>query len=114
MPCLSHRGETLSQTSLQFTLQTSGLQGLSSSQARKPENPRVPENPLFSQTLESCVLGTDQEKSLSVQNPAQDPQGASQPAARVREIITRNLSQPESPGATSLPCPGSLLTSQQQ
>ncbi|VTJ50677.1 Hypothetical predicted protein [Marmota monax] len=47
-------------------------------------------------TLERSVLGPRQEKSPSVQDPAQDSQHTSLPAC-IREIVTRNLSQPESP-----------------
>ena len=50
------------------------------------------------QTLESSVLRAGREKGLSEQDPAQDSQLACLPA-RIREIITRNLSQPENQGA---------------
>lgn len=47
------------------------------------------------QTLEGSLVG--QEWGLSVQDPAQDSQPTRLPA-HIREIVTRNLSQPESSG----------------
>jgi hypothetical protein len=61
---------------------------------------QVPEDSSHSlQTLESSVLGPGQEKGLRVHDPAQASQPAGLPV-RIREIVTSNFSQPESPGAT--------------
>nr|XP_028694919.1 rootletin-like [Macaca mulatta] len=54
------------------------------------------------QTLESSVLC--QEKGLGTRDLAQDAQTTSLPA-RIREIVTRNLSRPDSPGATPIRSP---------
>lgn len=61
------------------------------------------------QTLEGSLVG--QEKGLSVQDPAQDSQPTRLPA-HIREIVTRNLSQPESSGTPGLSPPQALPTSQ--
>ena len=57
--------------------------------------------PLSLQTPESSILGSGQEKGLNVQDRAQDTQPTCLPAL-IREIVTRNFSQPESPGTTPL------------
>lgn len=61
----------------------------------------VPEDPLSLslQTLESIVLQPDQEKGLSVQDLAWGSPIGCLPSC-IREIVSRNLNQPKSPGAT--------------
>ncbi|XP_034527148.1 rootletin-like [Ailuropoda melanoleuca] len=66
------------------------------------------------QTLESSVLRAGQEKGLSEQDPAQDsPRTAGLPA-RIREIVTRNLSQPESQAPLPAPEMASVLSLQEE
>ncbi|XP_011895858.1 PREDICTED: rootletin-like isoform X2 [Cercocebus atys] len=57
------------------------------------------------QTLESSVLC--QEKGLGTRDLARDAQTTSLPA-RIREIVTRNLSRPESPGGEPAAAAGAV------
>ena len=83
-----------------------GSRAFSPMHTREPRAPgpwqTLPLSP--SQTLESSILGLGQEKGLNVQDPAQDSQPTCLPA-RIREIVTRNFSQPENPGTIPFPPP---------
>ncbi|KAB1268809.1 Rootletin [Camelus dromedarius] len=80
----------------------------------EPTVPGLPKPlPLSSQTLESSILGPGQEKGLNVQDPAQDSQPTCLPA-RIREIVTRNFSQPESPALLPTTEMASMLSLQEE
>jgi len=64
--------------------------------------------------LESSVLRAGQEKGLSVQDPAQDLPRTARLPARIREIITRNLSQPESQAPLPATEMASMLSLQEE
>uniref|UniRef100_G3W3J0 Ciliary rootlet coiled-coil, rootletin n=1 Tax=Sarcophilus harrisii TaxID=9305 RepID=G3W3J0_SARHA len=69
--------------------------------------------PFFSQKLENSLLNSEEEKGLAVQAPAQDIGPVRLPSC-IREIVTRNLSEPENPEAAQTPEMASLLTLQEE
>lgn len=84
-----------------------GQQGFLSHAHQGAQGPRsladTPSFP-FSDTGEQHPGTGPQEKGLNVQDPAQDSQPTCLPA-RIREIVTRNFSQPENPGTIPFPPP---------